>query len=142
MEYLAKIIIEKSDSLLLLKRSHKDSLAGFYELAGGKLTGNESIEETAKRELKEETGISIINLPLILTAEKHFDGRDFLIYLYYIKVKNSQNITLSNEHDEYVWENLKNIQDSYSTKMPPIQLELINSYSEYLGKELLNKSYR
>jgi 8-oxo-dGTP diphosphatase len=55
----ADIIIEYEDgSIVLIKRKH-DPYKGHWAIPGGILEGNETIEETAVREAKEETGLDV-----------------------------------------------------------------------------------
>jgi 8-oxo-dGTP diphosphatase len=52
----ASIAVFKDRSVLLVKRA-RPPFAGLWSLPGGKSEGNEGPRETARRELKEETGI-------------------------------------------------------------------------------------
>jgi 8-oxo-dGTP diphosphatase len=52
----ASIAVFKDRSVLLVKRG-RPPFAGLWSLPGGKSEGNEAPRETARRELKEETGI-------------------------------------------------------------------------------------
>lgn len=55
----ADIIIEFNDgNIVLIKRGHSP-FKGQWAIPGGKLEGNETIQETAIREAKEETGLDI-----------------------------------------------------------------------------------
>ncbi len=55
----ADIIIEfEDDSIVLVKRKY-EPFKGFWALPGGIMDGNETIEETAVREAKEETGLDV-----------------------------------------------------------------------------------
>ena len=55
----ADIIIEFDDgSIILIKRGHAP-FQGEWAIPGGKMDGDESIEETAIREAKEETGLDV-----------------------------------------------------------------------------------
>ena len=54
----ADIIIERSDEIVLVKRKN-DPYKGYWELPGGFVEENETIEEAAVREVKEETSINV-----------------------------------------------------------------------------------
>lgn len=56
-KYIAAGIIEQGNKILIAQRAKKDSLFGKWEFPGGKLEGDETPEETLKRELNEEFGI-------------------------------------------------------------------------------------
>lgn len=59
IQLTADIIIEfENGDILLAKRKHEPYI-GVWGLPGGKMEGNETIEETAIREAKEETGLDI-----------------------------------------------------------------------------------
>jgi 8-oxo-dGTP diphosphatase len=56
---LVHLIILKNHTVLLLKRQNTGVFDGLYALPGGKCEGNESLEEAATREAKEELGITV-----------------------------------------------------------------------------------
>lgn len=69
------ILIFKENKILLGKRknSHGD---GTWSNPGGHLEFGESIEECAKREVLEETGLEVINIKEICFTEDFFDKED------------------------------------------------------------------
>jgi len=54
----ADVLIVKHGKILMLKRNIEPFL-GYWCLPGGHLEGDETIEETAQREAKEETGLEV-----------------------------------------------------------------------------------
>tara|TARA_R110000796_G_scaffold215732_2_gene331728 strand:+ start:2401 stop:2847 length:447 start_codon:yes stop_codon:yes gene_type:complete len=67
----AQVVLINEEGLICLvsrKEDHKD-----FGLPGGKLDGNETYEEAAIREVKEETGLTIKNLTMIFAM--HRKGR-------------------------------------------------------------------
>jgi len=71
---------EKSEVLLGLR--HSSHGAGEWSFPGGKIDLGETMEETAKRETKEETNLEIFDLELIsLTNELRYlkDGKQFVV---------------------------------------------------------------
>ena len=56
----AVLVMEQQDRLLLLRRTDN----GFWGVPGGAMEPGESLEETAKRETKEETGLDVEQLTL------------------------------------------------------------------------------
>src|SRR3989337_1011810 len=54
----ADAIIERNGKIVLVTRG-KEPFFGMLAIPGGKLEGNESIEETVVREAKEETGLDV-----------------------------------------------------------------------------------
>ncbi|GAA0117029.1 NUDIX hydrolase [Clostridium senegalense] len=68
------LIIDKNNSILLQKRISPQKLWG---LPGGLMELGESLEETGKREVFEETGLKIDNLKFL----KIFSGKEFHLKL-------------------------------------------------------------
>lgn len=54
----ADVLIVRHGKILMLKRNTEPFL-GYWCLPGGHLEGDETIEETARREAKEETGLDV-----------------------------------------------------------------------------------
>ncbi len=70
-------LVIKEDKVLLVKRGCEPS-KGFYSLPGGAIELGESIEEALKREVLEETGLSIeiLNLYTVTSyVERDCEGR-------------------------------------------------------------------
>ena len=61
----ADIIIENQEGAIVLIRRKNEPFKGMWALPGGKLEGNETIEQTAIREAKEETGLDIRIIQLV-----------------------------------------------------------------------------
>ena len=79
------LIVTEDNKLLLHHRdnipgiSHPGCWAGF----GGATEGDESVEQTLRREMKEETGLEIQD-PIFLTDEIDHEGDGSLISLFYV----------------------------------------------------------
>jgi 8-oxo-dGTP diphosphatase len=103
-----KAIIKRDDKVLIVHNTHgyKD---GFWEVPGGRMDGNETIEETLSRELHEElSNITTIETHEILFATRvHKDIKDnvSLVLIFYKVTADFEGgePTLSEEHDEYRW---------------------------------------
>ena len=98
------VAVVKGDKILVVRRvAHDDTLAGEWELPGGGVDSNETIEQGAMRELLEETGLEVDKI--IGT----FDGFDYAtskkpkVRQVNFKVTvRSGDVRLS-EHDMYKW---------------------------------------
>lgn len=86
----------------------------FWQGLSGGVEDDESLIETVKREVYEETGIkvndiyqlsSISSIPVVAVMGEFFWGKDIYVvseYSFGVSLKNSD-IQLSNEHQEYKW---------------------------------------
>jgi len=68
----AGLIVIKGDSVLLLRRRHPPR-RGFLDVPGGFMDAGESIERAARRELREETGLTLGRIePLGIYWDRYF----------------------------------------------------------------------
>ena len=103
-----KALIVDNDKILIVKRSKKDLYKpGVWELPGGKIKQNESLEQGLIREVKEETGINIEVL-------KHLNNQVFMknketeiIMTTFLCKALTKDIILSDEHEEYEWSHIE-----------------------------------
>jgi 8-oxo-dGTP diphosphatase len=103
---VVRIIIKQDNLVLVLKRAKGDHFPGLYELPGGGLEMNEDIFSGAKRELYEETGLSVkefISKPKsfdFLAASDHKKCRG---YVFNIIPKEKDVVLNPCEHCKYKW---------------------------------------
>lgn len=99
-----KGLIVYEGKALLLKRSDYDPFgAGQYEFPGGRLEFGEELEEALKREIMEEAGLQV-SVERLLYANgflKH--ERRHVVVLTWLCSAQSDQVTLSNEHTEFIW---------------------------------------
>ncbi len=87
------VLIDSKNRVLFLKRSsYVEKYAGEWDLPGGHLKENESLEKGLARETKEETHLDVEN-PIFLLK---IDNLNFFYAKY-----NSQKLKLSHEHTDY-----------------------------------------
>ena len=87
------VIVDSKDRVLFLKRSnYVKKYAGEWDLPGGHLKANESLQNGLSREVKEETGLDIKSADLLKTVDNIH---------YFVINYNSQPIKISHEHVEY-----------------------------------------
>ena len=56
-KFIAAGVIEQNGKYLIAQRAKKDAYFGLWEFPGGKLEGNETLQECLQRELREELDI-------------------------------------------------------------------------------------
>ncbi|HKM20221.1 MAG TPA: NUDIX hydrolase [Candidatus Dojkabacteria bacterium] len=97
-------LIQYEDKYLVLKRSAHRSNPGYWNCVTGHIKEYESGEETAIREVKEETNLEGT---IVKTAEPfvHMAGeRRWIIFAYLVHVEDISNLKIdSNESEEYRW---------------------------------------
>lgn len=96
---------ERGIEFLLLKRSKGQPYPGLWQMVTGKIKENEKAYQTAIREIKEETGLSPLQLWVAPTVNSFYEPKDEYICLlpvFAARVKANE-IKLSDEHTDYQW---------------------------------------
>lgn len=120
------IAVKLGNRLLLLKRRE-----GVWEFPKGKFERyNHTIRTTAERELREETGLKINEMKYIGSI-KRVDGEKVYIGQAYIAYSLSDRVKVSEEHKEYRWVKIDELESYKLEKNTLIFLEVF--------KDLLNK---
>ena len=125
-----KALIIKDKKILLLS-SRKEELSStmrkqiFWDLPGGKMEAGEQVEETLKREVSEELGVSKHDLKIIKLFDasvsnfeiSHGQRIPLILVTYICKLKKPERkFKLTNEHAQCEWFNVKNAAVRLSTK--------------------------
>ena len=92
-------IISKDNSLLFLRRQNSPA-KGQWWFSGGRIRKGETLGEALYREVKEETGLEVIESELVNVYSRIFDGRHDISIAYLCNCKGDK-IVLNNEHTEY-----------------------------------------
>ena len=96
---------KKGMKYLLLKRAKKKIYGGLWQCVTGKIEADESAWKTAVRELKEETGLTPLNMFVADHVSKFYEAdkdRMNLIPVFGIEVE-SDEVKLSDEHSTFMW---------------------------------------
>ncbi|MFA6006215.1 MAG: NUDIX domain-containing protein [Candidatus Paceibacterota bacterium] len=96
------VIRNSEGGILILKN------VGKWMLPGGRLEEGETWLEGLQREVKEETGIEKFIVVKILNANTSSSGKTYIV-TFLCEVESVPEVKLSNEHQEYVWLDLRNI---------------------------------
>ncbi len=90
---------------ILLIKTHK--WRGKYAVPGGHIELGETMEQAAKREAQEETGLEVFNLNFIHNDEMIFDKLFFkkkhFIFLDFSCQTKSSKVKLNDEAEDYLW---------------------------------------
>ncbi len=96
-------IRDDSGRVLILKRSTSSkNNGGKWDFPGGKVDAGEDIDSALRREVREETGLSI-ELDSVLGCAESETGDKRVAYLIMGGLILSGKVLLSNEHSDYAW---------------------------------------
>jgi len=103
---VARTFVVRSGHVLLLRRAVWDTMPGAWELPGGKVDPDESVEAGLARELFEETGLVAGRCsPRSEAMVRSPSGRRVLERFYDVSAHGRP--ALSGEHDDLVWHDLQ-----------------------------------
>lgn len=112
-----KAVIVKDGKALVLKETSRYS---GYDLPGGKIDENESIDEALKRELHEELGLKEFKMGDLVHVYERTDYKKegiSLMLIFYKVTAAEFKITLSEEHTEYKWISRREVEDMAAKDM-------------------------
>lgn len=97
------IVRDHHGRCLLLRRSQKSkNNKGKWDFPGGKVDPGEDFDEALLREVAEETGLNASLQGVAGSAESDLPDRK-VAYLIMEAVVTSGQVTLSSEHDDFIW---------------------------------------
>jgi 8-oxo-dGTP diphosphatase len=131
----AGIVFTDGKSLLVLKRSNKESNSGTYDFPGGKSNKDETDIENAIREVQEETGIDKIPGKCFGKLSKTDKRKNYTMFFYF--VKDEFDIKISDEHSKYKWVKITEIEN---LNLHPKVRDNISSYLKFIKKSTLKFS--
>lgn len=122
----ADIIVERENKILLIKRKHPPC-QGYWALPGGFLEyGKETIEETGKRELYEETGlvVELKDLELLgIASEPKRDPRGHIVSPYFFAKKTNGELKAGDDAENAKW--------FYLDNLPPLAFDHAETIEKY-----------
>ncbi len=100
-----KVILQNRDgAVLLLKRSEQlyKEVNNPWDIPGGRINVGMSLMENLEREVKEETGLSLLSVPVLRGAQDILKTDKHVVRLTYTALAEGD-VRLSEEHTEYRW---------------------------------------
>ncbi len=119
-------VILKDDSLLFLRRKN-NPVKGQWWFPGGRVRKGETLREALYREVKEETGLEVIESELVNVYSRIFDTRHDISIVYLCNCKGTK-IDLNTEHSEYKY--FKKL----ATNIHPHIIQVINDLEKITNK--------
>ncbi|MCL2495743.1 MAG: NUDIX domain-containing protein [Oscillospiraceae bacterium] len=104
-----KSIILYNRKVLLIQRSNYASGENDWEIPGGGLRFGEDLLEGLHREIREETGLSVYGEKLLYAMTALVSPQRQIVGLTYLSYADSDEVTLSHEHKDYVWASRKQL---------------------------------
>ena len=109
-------VINGDDKVLVLKRSKSGSFPGVWALPGGKAEFGELPEETAIREVREETQIELPSDSLFFLHKMIQGNKDF--YFFWSKVGDPKPV-IDDEHQDWLWVDKDKVEKSCGIPTDP-----------------------
>lgn len=131
-----RAIVKRGDKTLLLKRSSgRESILGMYELPGGRLEYGEQPEDSLRRHLDSEAGVSIQVMQL-LDAVTYVDRDDrhvqYTIILYLVSIGSlNVDVSSSKKYNHYDWIRLSDPQRILVTDSTKLLMDIYKDRSSY-----------
>jgi 8-oxo-dGTP pyrophosphatase MutT (NUDIX family) len=128
------LVTNDNKEVLLIHRRGK------WDLPKGKLDKGETMEECAKREVTEETGLKKITIEarLLITYHSYHEGTKFVLkesHWYSMKAPGDQNLTPQTEEDitEIKWVKAGDLKNYYRETFPSV-IDVLENYSALTTK--------
>jgi 8-oxo-dGTP diphosphatase len=106
-QFVVGAVVQEEGNVLLLQRPDDDFMGGIFELPSGKVEPGEGLDDAVKREVEEESGLTVTALREYLG---HFDytsgsGKHSRQFNFAVDVATSEPVELT-EHEAYLWAEL------------------------------------
>ncbi len=116
------VIRDDRDLILIDRRLAKGLLGGFWEFPGGKIEGNETVQECIKREILEEIGIEIAVDSHLITIDHTYSHFRVNLQVYNCRYLSGQARAI--ECEEIRWVTIQEL-DNYT--FPAANQEIIEN---------------
>ena len=128
-----KGIVKVGDSVLVLKKGSGDG--AYWDIPGGRIDDNETLEETLKRELSEELPtLGVYTIGGVVSAyrlSKNIDDDKALVLIFYKVEAEPFDVTLSHEHSAFTWMTKETLPELL-TSGTPIEKGYYNAFTRAL----------
>ncbi|MFN6274983.1 MAG: 8-oxo-dGTP diphosphatase MutT [Microcystis sp.] len=124
------VIRDDRDLILIDRRLAKGLLGGFWEFPGGKIEGNETVQECIKREILEEIGIDIAIDSHLITIDHTYSHFRVNLQVYNCRYLSSEARAI--ECEEIRWVTIEEL-DNYT--FPAANQEIIRALKDMVNSK-------
>ncbi len=124
------VIRDDRDLILIDRRLAKGLLGGFWEFPGGKIEGNETVQECIKREVLEEIGIEIAVDSHLITIEHTYSHFRVNLQVYNCRYLSGEARAI--ECEEIRWVTIEEL-DNYT--FPAANQEIIRALKDMVNSK-------
>ena len=115
-------VIRNDDGKYLVLKRHENEIAypGMYTFPGGKIEGNDTIQETLEKEVSEETGLRLKPGKILLKDKAILrpDGQTAKSFSYLCFAENLGEVKISDDFTDYCWVSVEEL-----TTLPHVGIE-------------------
>ena len=123
-----KALIICNNRVLIIQRSNYANLGeGEWDIPGGGMQFGETLLECLHREVKEETGLTVSVDKLLYAMTALINPARQIVGLTYLCHANSDKVTLSHEHTDYLWATIEQLK----SRLTPSALALYTEHSVF-----------
>jgi 8-oxo-dGTP diphosphatase len=95
------VVLVEDGSILLVKRGH-DPGKGLWAVPGGKVRPGERLEDAARREVQEETGLTV-DVAQVLWVGEHIDPGHHIVLIDFAGTVRGGDLAAADDADEVRW---------------------------------------
>lgn len=111
---LKAVVLNAKNEMLLLQRSADNTVAGKWDIPGGRMSFGESLDEALKREVKEESGLDVERIGAVLnvcTFLRDVDAKNQIVRITFAVRAAEGLVTVSDEHQAHGWVALERVSE-------------------------------
>tara|TARA_B100001250_G_C19691280_1_gene740403 strand:- start:96 stop:512 length:417 start_codon:yes stop_codon:yes gene_type:complete len=124
------LVFNENGDLLVDQRLPGSTMGGLWEFPGGKKELDESIEQTIKREIKEELGINVLVLEKLLSFEHSYSYKKLHFIVHICKLKSGKPKPLASQR--LLWVSPNRLSEF---SFPAANTKIISALYEHLAIE-------
>lgn len=119
------LILRGRKALMLLRSDRCRNNAGMWTVPGGMLETYEKLEDAVKREVSEETGLTVTGLKFMTVSDRIFDEQHWISIMYLCDVEGEPRNVEADKHSGIEWLDIDRLPDNVTTPSMDVITEYI-----------------